>query len=160
MYRPTLRNVLLNRVLSSVNVKIKGHGVFVAVDGDKAELSTVDGMLVCGQCHGKRPRKLSAKALAMLSSEEAAKDDELETEVENGEVFAKAESPPKLEWSGTSLRKSGRKRKRINLKAGSFAWSDTYDGADDGTDDGGDDGLMKTETGTKPITRLDAEKRR
>jgi hypothetical protein len=111
----------------------------VAVYGDKVELSTVDGMLVCGQCHGKRPRKLSAKALAALTSEEAVNDDELETEVENGQVFVKEESPPpKLDWSGTSLRKSGRKRKRINLNAGSFAWSDKYDGSDNG--------VMKKET--------------
>jgi len=105
----------------------RGFGCDVAVDGDKAELSTVDGMLVCGQCHGKRPRKLSAKALAMLSSEEAVSDELSPTEIENGKVFTKVESPPlKLEWSGTSLRKSGRKRKRININTGVFAWCDAH----------------------------------
>jgi len=118
----------------------------VAVDGDKAELSTVDGMLVCGQCHGKRPRKLSAKALAMLSNEEVVCDELSPTEVENGKVFTKVASPPlKLEWSGTSLRKSGRKRKRVNLNAGAFAWCDAHDASDNGS--------MRMETRTK-LARL------
>lgn len=122
----------------------------MAVDGDKTELSTVDGMLVCGQCHGKRPRKLSAKALAMLSSDEAVIDELSPTGVENGKAFTDEESPPaKLEWSGTSLRKSGRKRKRVNLNAGPFAWCDRHDGPDDGP--------MKMETRAK-VARLDASR--
>lgn len=118
----------------------------LAADGDKVELSTVDGMLVCGQCHGKRPRKLSAKALAALSNEEVGSEESSPTETENGKVSIKVESPPlKLEWSGTSLRKSGRKRKRVNLNAGAFAWIDAHDLSDNGS--------MKMETRTKVAQR-------
>lgn len=47
-------------------------------------------MLVCGQCHGKRPRKLSAKALAALSNEEVGSGESSPAEIENGKVLIKA----------------------------------------------------------------------
>jgi hypothetical protein len=110
---------------------------WIAAFCEKASLSKLEGVLVCGRClqqsHGKRLRRPSTKVLEML--EEPGSDGSSPPKAENGKVawtedapLWKEESPPlKLEWSGTSLRKSGRKRKRVNLK-GPFAWQDPYEG--------------------------------
>lgn len=100
--------------------------LIVAAACEKSSLFNLEGLLVCGQCallrQGKRLRKPTAKILEMLTLSEQEKDGS-SPGGENGTVEWEEGTPVKLEWSGTALRKSGVKRKRINLNCiETFTW--------------------------------------
>ena len=116
-------SILSNRVFTQRTDRL---ALIVAAACGKTTLSNLEGLLVCGQCaqlrQGKRLRKPTAKILEMLTLSEQDKDGS-SPGVENGMIDWEEGSPLKLEWRGTALRKSGVKRKRINLNCiETFTW--------------------------------------